>query len=159
MARRAVTAVPVSRAVGEEAAMSTQRVADVMTMTPVKVKPTDTVARVAELMRERDIGAVLVDGGGATTGVVTDRDLVVRVLADRGGPGTMVSAACTMDPLCLSPQDDVDTAVATMREHAVRRLPVVDGGVAVGMVSLGDLARLRDPESVLGQISDAEPNH
>lgn len=139
--------------------MSTQRVVDVMSLAPVTVKPTDTVAKAAELMRDRDIGAVLVDGGGDMTGVVTDRDLVVRVLADRGSPSTMVSAVCTMHPLCLRPEDDVDAAVATMREHAVRRVPVVDHGVAVGIVSLGDLARLREPDSVLGMISTAEPNH
>lgn len=139
--------------------MSTERVVDVMSLAPVKVKPTDTVAKVAALMRDQDIGAVLVDGGNDTTGVVTDRDLVVRVLADGGSPSTMVSAVCTMHPLCLHPDDDVDTAIATMREHAVRRVPVVDGGVAVGMVSLGDLARLREPDSVLGRISAAEPNH
>jgi signal-transduction protein with cAMP-binding, CBS, and nucleotidyltransferase domain len=139
--------------------MSTERVVDVMSLAPVKVRPTDSVAKVAALMREKDIGAVLVDGGGEMTGVVTDRDLVVRVLADGGSPSTMVSAACTMNPLCLNPEDDVDAAIETMRAHAIRRVPVVDRGVAVGMVSLGDLARLRDPESVLGQISTAEPNH
>lgn len=139
--------------------MSTERVVDVMSLAPVKVKPTDSVAKVAALMREKDIGAVLVDGGGDMTGVVTDRDLVVRVLADAGSPSTMVSAVCTMHPLCLRPEDDVDTAIETMRTHAIRRVPVVDNGVAVGMVSLGDLARLRDPESVLGRISTAEPNH
>jgi len=64
-----------------------------------------------------------------------------------------------MHPLCLRPDDDVDTALETMRTHAVRRVPVVDNGVAVGVVSLGDLARLRDPESVLGRISTAAPNH
>jgi len=139
--------------------MSTDRVIDVMSLAPVKVKPTDSVAKVAALMREKDIGAVLVDGGGDMTGVVTDRDLVVRVMADAGSPSTMVSAACTMHPLCLRPDDDVDTALETMRTHAVRRVPVVDNGVAVGVVSLGDLARLRDPESVLGRISTAAPNH
>lgn len=139
--------------------MSTQRVVDVMSLAPVRVKPTETVTKVAELMRDQDIGAVLVDDGGGMTGLVTDRDLVVRVLADHGSPSTMVSAVCTMDPLCVRPDDDVDAAVETMREHAVRRLPVMDNGVAVGMVSLGDLARLRDPESVLGKISSAEPNH
>lgn len=139
--------------------MSKQRIVDVMTLPPVKVKPTDTVAKVAELMRDKNIGAVLVDDGAGMTGVVTDRDLVVRVLAGDGGPSTMVSAACTMQALCLRPDDDVDAAVETMRAHAVRRVPVVDRGVAVGMVSLGDLAQLRDPESVLGTISRAEPNH
>ena len=139
--------------------MSTERIVDVMSLAPVTVKPTDSVAEVAAVMRERDIGAVLVDGGGDMTGVVTDRDLVVRVLADGGSPATMVSAVCTMHPLCLHPEDDVDAALETMREHAVRRVPVVDHGVAVGVISLGDLARLRDPESVLGRISTAAPNH
>jgi signal-transduction protein with cAMP-binding, CBS, and nucleotidyltransferase domain len=138
--------------------MSDQRIADVMTMAPVKVRPSATVAQVAKLMRDKDIGAVLVDDGDVT-GVVTDRDLVVRVLADERGAATAVGTVCTLHPLCLKPDDDVDAAVETMREHAVRRVPVVDHGAAIGMVSLGDLARLRDPDSVLGEISAAAPNH
>lgn len=139
--------------------MSKQRIADVMTMMPVKVRPEETVAKVAELMRDNDIGAVLVHDGGGTTGVVTDRDLVVRVLADERGASTMVGTVCTLHPLCLRPDDDVDAAIETMREHAVRRIPVVDDGAPVGMVSLGDLVKMREPNSVLGKISAAMPNH
>lgn len=138
--------------------MSDQRIADVMTTRPVTVKPTDSVAHVAELMRAKDIGAVLVEGG-SVTGVVTDRDLVVRVLADGRSASSMVGSVCTMHPLCARPQDDVDTVVETMRAHAVRRVPVIDGGAVIGVVSLGDLALLRDPGSVLGEISAAAPNH
>jgi len=139
--------------------MSSQLVRDVMTTSPVLVRPDQTVGEVAKLMREQDIGAVLVTDNAGTTGLVTDRDIVVRVLAEDGGPDTEVSAAATPAPLALRPEDPVEAAVETMRAHAVRRVPVVQDGQAVGIVSLGDLAQTRDPDSVLGAISSAEPTH
>lgn len=139
--------------------MSSQLVRDVMTTSPVLVRPDQTVGEVAKLMREKDIGAVLVTDNAGTTGLVTDRDIVVRVLADDRGPDTEVSAAATPAPLALRPEDPVESAVETMRAHAVRRVPVVQDGQAVGIVSLGDLAQNRDPDSVLGAISSAEPTH
>jgi CBS domain-containing protein len=138
--------------------MSSQRILDVMTTTPVQVKPTASVGEVAKLMREQDIGAVVVSDGAQVTGIVTDRDLVVRVLADERGAATMVGAAASGHPVCVSPQDDVDSAITLMETNAVRRVPVVENGHAVGIVSLGDLAELRDPDSVLGKISAAAPN-
>jgi CBS domain-containing protein len=138
--------------------MGGQRILDVMTTMPVQVKPTSSVGEVAKLMREQDIGAVVVADGDHLTGIVTDRDLVVRVLADERGASTQVGAAASGHPVCLSPQDDVEEAIETMRTNAVRRVPVVENGHVVGIVSLGDLAALRDPDSVLGEISAAAPN-
>ena len=80
-------------------------------------------------------------------------------LADDRGPDTEVGVAATPAPLALRPEDPVEAAVETMRAHAVRRVPVVQDGQAVGIVSLGDLAQTRDPDSVLGAISSAEPTH
>jgi CBS domain-containing protein len=138
--------------------MTGQRIKDVMTAHPIVVPGTATVGEVAELMRDHDIGTVLI-ADETTTGLVTDRDLVVRILAADGGPQTEVREAVTPAPLCLRPEDSVQAAIETMRLHAVRRIPVVEDGRPVGIVSIGDLAEDRDPRSLLGAISAAGPNH
>jgi CBS domain-containing protein len=69
-----------------------------------------------------------------------------------------VAEACSDDVVTVSPDEDLDGAVEVMREHAIRRLPVVEGDHPVGIVSLGDMAIERDPRSVLGDISAARPN-
>ncbi|WP_405608640.1 CBS domain-containing protein [Streptomyces sp. NBC_00076] len=137
----------------------TQHVSDIMTSAPVTVEPQTSVTAVARIMRDRDIGAVLVSDGDTLRGLVTDRDLVVRALAEGGDPEqTTVAGACSDDLVTVSPQDDLDHAIEVMREHAVRRVPVVESGHPVGMVALADLAMERDPESALGDISAARPN-
>ncbi|CAL9667380.1 CBS domain-containing protein [Streptomyces sp. enrichment culture] len=137
----------------------TQYVRDVMTGDPVTVEPLTSVTAVARIMRDRDLGAVLVTEGDRLRGLVTDRDLVVRSLAEGGDPGqTTVAGACSDDLVTVRPDEELDNAVRLMREHAVRRVPVVDHGHPVGIVALGDLAMERDPESALGDISVARPN-
>ncbi|NEB08545.1 CBS domain-containing protein [Streptomyces coelicoflavus] len=137
----------------------TQYVRDVMTGDPVTVEPLTSVTEVARLMRDRDLGAVLVTEGDRLRGLVTDRDLVVRSLAEGGDPEqTTVAGACSDDVVTVRPDEELGHAVELMREHAVRRVPVVDDGHPVGIVSLGDLAMERDPESALGDISVARPN-
>jgi CBS domain-containing protein len=76
-----------------------------------------------------------------------------------GPDSTTVGDICSPDLVTVGPDEDVSIAVDRMREHAVRRLPVVEGGRAVGIVSLGDLAMERDPDSALGDISSAPPNN
>jgi len=91
--------------------------------------------------------------------MVTDRDLVVRSLAEARDPATTTLAdICSHPILSVSPTDSVEHAVRLMRTHAIRRVPVVDRGQAVGIVSLGDLAVERDPHSALGEISAAPPD-
>ncbi|GAA3984447.1 CBS domain-containing protein [Streptomyces plumbiresistens] len=137
----------------------TQHVSDIMTSAPVTVEPQTSVTAVARIMRDRDLGAVIVTDGDELRGLVTDRDLVVRSLAKGGDPEQItVAGACSDDLVILTPEDDVDHAVELMREHAVRRLPVVEGGRPVGIVALADLAMERDPDSALGDISAARPN-
>ncbi|MER6677203.1 CBS domain-containing protein [Streptomyces sp. NPDC000983] len=138
----------------------TQHVSDVMTTDLMTVEPQTSVTAVAEMMRDEDIGAVLVTEGDRLRGLVTDRDLVVRSVAAGHDPGsTTVVDACSDEMITVSPGDDLDRAVAVMREHAVRRVPVVDRQQhPVGLVSLGDLAIERDPGSALGDISAAGPN-
>ncbi|MFF2145117.1 CBS domain-containing protein [Kitasatospora sp. NPDC058190] len=113
----------------------------------------------ARWMRDTAIGDVLVSDDGQLCGLVTDRDLVVRVLAEGKDPdSTNVGDVCSCELVSVAPDDDVQHAVDLMRRHALRRLPVLDDGQAVGIVSLGDLAMDRDPGSALAAISDAAPN-
>lgn len=136
-----------------------QHVREVMTSTPVTVGTLTAVSEVAHRMREADSGAVLVTKGDTLHGLVTDRDLVVRVLAEGKDPGdTTAAEACSADLVTITPDDDVDDAIQLMREHSLRRLPVVEGPTAVGIVTLGDLAIERDPDSALGDVSAAMPN-
>ena len=136
-----------------------QPVRDIMTAAPVTVAPQTPVATVAQVMRDQNIGAVLVAEGDRLRGLVSDRDLVVRTVAEGSDPReTTVDRACSGDLVTVSPEDKLDRAVRLMREHSVRRVPVVESGEPVGIVSLGDLAIERDPESALGDISVARSN-
>jgi len=138
------------------------QVRGVMTPNPAIVSLQTSLAQAAGLMRERQTGDVLVaDGGGALYGIVTDRDIVIRAVADGMDPAmTPVQAVVTPSPISIGPDDNPAQAVALMREHAIRRLPVVDEqGTPVGIVSLGDLAIDRDERSVLADISAALPNN
>jgi CBS domain-containing protein len=92
-------------------------------------------------------------------GIVTDRDIAVRIVAEEKDPAaTALADICSHSLLTVKPSDKVEHAVRLMRTHAIRRLPVVEDGKAVGIVSLGDLAVERDPHSVLGEISAAPPD-
>lgn len=93
-----------------------------------------------------------------TLGLATDRDLVVRALADETGPTARVGGIVSRDSATVGPDDDLNKAVALMRGRAVRRLPVVENGRPVGMVSIGDLAMEKDQDSAPADISAAEPN-
>jgi CBS domain-containing protein len=134
-------------------------VEQVMTHDPRTVDASDPVVEAARQMRDGDVGDVIVTQDGRVTGIVTDRDIVVRAIADGRAPGsTPVSEVATSALQALEPSQSVDEAVQAMREHDIRRLPVVDGGRPVGIVSLGDLAVERDPNSALADISAASPD-
>jgi CBS domain-containing protein len=140
--------------------MAKQTVRDVMTKDPVTVPPTATLAQAAQAMSARDIGDVLVVENGTIRSVLTDRDIVVRAVAQGRDPTrTPVSEAASMASVTVGPDEPVEKAVSLMREHKVRRLPVVEQDRVVGIVSLGDLAAERDPDSVLADISEAPPNN
>ena len=114
-------------------------------------------------MRDQKIGDVLVtDAQGKLCGIITDRDIVVRAVADEGNDLDQLRAKdiCTTDRIVtLEPSAGVDEAVRLMREKAIRRIPVVENEQPIGIVTIGDLAAQRDPESALGQISQAAPNN
>jgi CBS domain-containing protein len=134
-------------------------VKDVMTFGVVAVRPDASLVEAALLMRTQDIGDVVVADGQEVVGVLTDRDITVRAVAEGIDPQTVsVAAVCTPDPVTVAPADPVTAAAALMRAHAVRRLPVVEDGMPVGMVSLGDLAEAQDPDSALADISRAGPD-
>jgi CBS domain-containing protein len=136
-----------------------QPIRNVMSKNVLKLPGTATLADAARTMRDSNVGAVIVEDQGKLFGLVTDRDIVVRAIAqDRDPKNTKLSDACSKTLVSLAPDDDTDRAVEVMRERSVRRVPVVENGKVVGMVSLGDLAMERDRKSVLGTISAAPPN-
>ncbi|MEU0571869.1 CBS domain-containing protein [Nonomuraea sp. NPDC005983] len=134
-------------------------VAEVMTTHPATVEADQPVSVAAALMREHDTGALIVNDNGRMRGIVTDRDITVRVVADGRGPDTPVREAASSAVEAICPDTTIDQAVRLMRSHAVRRLPVVEDGRAVGIVSLGDLVMESDPTSALADISAAEGTH
>ncbi|MFD7299033.1 CBS domain-containing protein [Streptomyces sp. NPDC059897] len=134
----------------------TARVRDVMTQGVTAVPPDMPLSQAAQAMRDEGIGAVLVCAGSRLVGLVTDRDITLRVVADGADPRVIdAGMVCTPDPLYLGPDDESEHAAALMRRHAVRRLPVLSEGRPVGIVSMGDLARHRDPGSALADVSRA----
>ena len=134
-----------------------QRIREIMTTNPVAVGPLTSLTEAARRMRDAEIGDVLVVDDGRLRGLVTDRDLLVRAMADGKDPGqTTVHEGCSDDFVRVGPDDDVARAVDLMRDHALRRLPVTEDERPVGIVSLGDLALER--RSALADISAAEAN-
>jgi CBS domain-containing protein len=125
----------------------------------VTVEASATVEEAAKLMDGKDIGNVLVVENGEVQGIVTDRDIVVRVIAKGNGPDSSVREACTTDLETLEPDASIEDAIKKMEQGNVRRLPVVEDGKPVGVVSLGDLAQARDQDSALADISSASPNN
>jgi CBS domain-containing protein len=138
--------------------MAKQTLAEVMIPNPITCTVDAEVQEAAQLMRDRDIGDVVVVDGQRVRGIVTDRDLVVRGLAAGFAPSTQLSDVLTEGVITVDVGETTARAAELMRDRSVRRLPVVDGDVLVGVVSLGDLAIADDPKSVLADISAAPGN-
>jgi CBS domain-containing protein len=137
----------------------TQSIRNVMTANPIMIPATSSVAEAACGMRDANIGDVIVLDDGRIYGILTDRDIVVRAVAEgRDLATTKVADICSQALTTVSPMDSVEDAVRLIRDNAIRRLPVVEGGKPVGIVSIGDLAVSQDPHSALGQVSAAPPN-
>ncbi|MGH9350060.1 MAG: CBS domain-containing protein [Vicinamibacterales bacterium] len=122
---------------------------DVMTSNPRTVSPADTIQNAARIMRDEDTGAVPVVDNGRPVGVVTDRDIVVRAVAEgelNRPIGDIVSSAV----VTARPDMSTREAAQLMSEHQVRRLPVVENDRLVGIVSLGDLAVKDDNDKRVG---------
>ena len=135
-----------------------QRVGDIMTSGPIILRHDQLVADAARVMRDQAVGLVLVTQEDRLYGVLTDRDIVVRAIAESGGPDTELAGICSRYVVAVNVVDDAAEAVRLMRENAVRRLPVIDNGQVVGLVSLGDVTVEQDKRSALADISAAEPN-
>ena len=130
-----------------------------MTRDPRTVNADDAIVEAARIMRDSDIGDAIVMDGGQVNGIVTDRDIVVRGVAEgRDAGSTPVTEVCTTGVETIDPGASVDDALRLMREHDIRRLPVTKNGRPVGILSLGDLAVEREPESTLADISAASPD-
>jgi CBS domain-containing protein len=135
-----------------------QTVRDVMTTDLVTCSSSAPIRDAAGYMRDHDIGDVLVVDDGAIRGIVTDRDIVVRCVAEGGDTRqAKVGDVCTSNLTTVPADASIQDAARIMRDQALRRLPVVDRGKPVGIVSLGDLAVEADPSSALGGISAASP--
>ncbi|MBE1531242.1 CBS domain-containing protein [Actinomadura algeriensis] len=136
-----------------------RKIRDIMTGSPTSVSPELDIVTVARAMRDEDIGAVLVAEGDDMKGLVTDRDLVIRGLASGDDPKQVkIGGLASSATATIGPDDTTDKAAQLMRERAVRRLPVVEDGRPVGIISIGDLAVEKDTESALADISAARPN-
>ncbi|WP_030488142.1 CBS domain-containing protein [Micromonospora chokoriensis] len=135
-------------------------VGEFMTTRLVTMDGNDTLIAAAQEMRDSAIGDVVVTNGDSVVGIVTDRDITVRGVAENMDPGsTRLNQITTRDVITVSQHDDAVAAADLMRTYAVRRLPVVDDGRLVGLVSMGDLAVEREPQSVLADISADDPNN
>jgi CBS domain-containing protein len=138
---------------------------EIMTPTAEWIEADATAADAAQRLAREDIGALPVcDGNGHLTGVVTDRDLVVKVLAEGRDPKSVKVGDLADQPevVTIGADDPAEEAIETMKQHGVRRLPVIDGRKLVGMVSQADIARALPDAKVgdlVGAISEAPPNN
>jgi CBS domain-containing protein len=136
-----------------------ERTRDIMTTDVVALSADASLQSAGAAMRDNDVGSVVVTQNAAAAGIVTDRDIVLRAVAEgRDAAATQLSAVCTDKVVSVGPDEPVEVAVQLMREHAVRRVVVVDGDRPVGVISMGDLARRRDPGSVLADVVAAPPH-
>ena len=134
------------------------KVRDLMTPGPIGVDYYQSIGDAARTMRDWGIGAVLVVHEQGLRGLVTDRDLVLRAVAESKGPDEPVGPLSSTDLIGVDADDDAAVAARLMRDNAVRRLPVIDDGQVAGVVSLGDLALEDDPASALAEVSQAHPD-
>jgi CBS domain-containing protein len=134
-------------------------VADVMTRNPATIDRKDSVVDAARLMAQNDVGDVIVLDNGTVCGILTDRDIAIRLVAqDKSGSTPVADVVSDASIETVEPGTVLDDAIELMRNNAIRRLPVVQDGRAVGIVSLGDMAIERDSDSALADVSAAKGN-
>jgi CBS domain-containing protein len=137
----------------------TRKLQEIMSPDPVCMAATESVSAAARAMKENGIGTVLVVTDGRLHGLVTDRDIAIRVLAeDRDPLTTRIGDICSTELAVLGPDDDVERAARLVCERSVRRIPVVRDGIPVGVVSIADLALGKDQRSAFSDVSAAPPN-
>lgn len=123
---------------------------DVMTPNPRSVSLSDSILNAARIMRDEDTGAVPVVDNGRAVGIVTDRDIVTRVVADGGQLDRPIRDIVSRDLVAVTPAASTREAAELMSEHQIRRLPVVEDDRLVGIVSIGDLAVKEGRDSRIG---------
>ena len=124
------------------------------------VEPSTPVREIAKRMRDGDVGAIPVKADGELVGIVTDRDITCRSLADGGELAKMTANdVMTKDVVCCSPEDDVEVAIEVMEAKKIRRLPVTDSHkTMIGMLSLGDISHKVGKE-LSGEVLRAVSGH
>ena len=134
-----------------------KRVSEAMTADPVTISRSNSVIEAARLMESADVGSVPVVDGGTPVGILTDRDIAIRVVAHGMDPsGTQVGEIATAQPYYVHPEQDLDEALELMAYRKVRRLPVVDDGQLVGMLAQADVvheAKEKKAAQVIEEIS------
>jgi CBS domain-containing protein len=116
---------------------------EAMTSNPTTVEPTNTVAEAAQIMKSEDIGSLPIVEGDKLVGVITDRDIAIRIVAEGRGTDTTVGEIASKDVVTVGPDQSIDDAARLMAEHQVRRLPVVEeDGRLVGILAQADIAQI-----------------
>jgi CBS domain-containing protein len=134
-----------------------KKVRDAMTASVRTAAPTESLADAAKSMKQEDVGSLPVVEDGRVVGVITDRDIVVRAVAEQGDPRSIrVTEIASREVVTVEPEQDLDEALALMARHQVRRLPVVENGALVGVLAQADVAleaKEKDSGELLEEIS------
>ena len=133
---------------------------DIMHKGTTSVESSTPVREIAKRMRDSDVGAIPVKADSQLVGIVTDRDITCRALADSGNLAKMTAKdVMTKDVICCSPDDDIQVAIETMEAKKIRRLPVTDSHkIMIGMLSLGDISHKVSKE-LSGEMLRAVSEH
>jgi CBS domain-containing protein len=132
----------------------TKSVRDAMTEDPRSIGTSASVVEAARLMREAHIGSLPITDGEQLVGMITDRDITTRVVAEAADPETSVGDVCSRDVISVEADKDHEEAVELMARHQVRRLPVVENGRLIGIVAQADIA-LTGNETKTGELVEA----
>jgi CBS domain-containing protein len=136
------------------------KVKDVMHTGAICVESSTSIRDIAKRMRDSDVGAIPIKANGQLVGIITDRDIACRALANSGDVANMTAQdVMTKDVLCCSPEDDVEAAIEVMEAKQIRRLPVTDSHKAmIGMLSLGDVSH-KVSKKLSGEVLRAVSGH
>ncbi len=129
------------------------KVRDVMTERIAKAQPETTLEEIAMMMKTENTGAIPVVDEDELIGIVTDRDIVMRCVAEAGDPSEMTAEDIVSEEVeTIDPESDVDEALQLMAQKQIRRLPVVDNGELIGMLSIGDIAVKQGDQEESGRV-------
>ena len=145
----------------DTSAVDVRSVTEVMSTSVETVQGDTSLVEATQRMARADIGDVLVvDDGGVLSGIVTDRDIAIRVVAEGQDPRNVRVGDVMSPAVSVGPNATVEEAMGVMRQHDIRRIPVVDTtGKPIGVISLGDVSTSRKARGVLADISAAPPNN